>query len=554
MTDGTGTSNWTYDSLHRRTSVTDGSSAKVGYRYDLANDLIGITYPAAGGATPAVTRSYDGAGRLTRVVDGLGHTFSFAYDRNDNLVTSTLPQTSGAQAMQDVFNYDRADRLTSIRDLKAGALYASFTDVRDAAGLLTSEGSTGVSTPTQTYAYDSLDQLKILNGASYGYDAANDLTTTPAGTLLSYDAASQLISETAGGSTTTFSFDARGNRTATTPASGPATALTYDQANRLIGYSSGSATATYGYDGAGLRMTKTVNGSSERFVWDRAGSLPLLLEDGSTSLVEGPGGLPLEQVAADGTTLFYHHDQLGSTRILTDAAGAVQRTISYDPYGTVRSSTGTATPLLGYAGGETDAESGFLYLRERYFDPATGQFVSRDPLVGVTGQPYSYAGNSPTNATDPAGLDTLMSQIGCDIAAICVTRGGVNEQGGDVGVIGSTKGGVNEQSGDVALISATKGGTNEQGGDVALICTTKGGVNEQGAPGISASGSAGTQPASADLVAGIVTSQANMLDPAALSPLALQLYLGKQDQLMQDLSRLVQSGTQTSQAAIQYMH
>lgn len=40
----------------------------------------------------------------------------------------------------------------------------------------------------------------------------------------------------------------------------------------------------------------------------------------------------------------------------------------------------------------------------RYYDSATGQFLSVDPIVSVTGAPYAYAGDSPVNATDPAGL------------------------------------------------------------------------------------------------------------------------------------------------------
>jgi uncharacterized protein RhaS with RHS repeats len=43
-------------------------------------------------------------------------------------------------------------------------------------------------------------------------------------------------------------------------------------------------------------------------------------------------------------------------------------------------------------------------LRARYYDPATGQFISRDPMESSTLQPYAYAGNDPTNATDPTGL------------------------------------------------------------------------------------------------------------------------------------------------------
>ena len=51
-----------------------------------------------------------------------------------------------------------------------------------------------------------------------------------------------------------------------------------------------------------------------------------------------------------------------------------------------------------------DAESGLIYLRARYYDPATGQFLSRDPLVALTGEAYGYAGNNPLNGTDPLGL------------------------------------------------------------------------------------------------------------------------------------------------------
>jgi hypothetical protein len=43
-------------------------------------------------------------------------------------------------------------------------------------------------------------------------------------------------------------------------------------------------------------------------------------------------------------------------------------------------------------------------LVHRYYDPATGQFLSVAPLVGVTSQPYEYAGDNPVNGSDPTGL------------------------------------------------------------------------------------------------------------------------------------------------------
>jgi RHS repeat-associated protein len=57
------------------------------------------------------------------------------------------------------------------------------------------------------------------------------------------------------------------------------------------------------------------------------------------------------------------------------------------------------------SGPVVDAESGLVYLRARYYDPATGQFLNRDPIVAITGEPYAYAGNDPLNGTDPMGLN-----------------------------------------------------------------------------------------------------------------------------------------------------
>jgi uncharacterized protein RhaS with RHS repeats len=45
-----------------------------------------------------------------------------------------------------------------------------------------------------------------------------------------------------------------------------------------------------------------------------------------------------------------------------------------------------------------------FYLRARYYDPTTGQFVSRDPAVALTRQPYGNVSDNPLNRTDPTGL------------------------------------------------------------------------------------------------------------------------------------------------------
>jgi RHS repeat-associated protein len=113
----------------------------------------------------------------------------------------------------------------------------------------------------------------------------------------------------------------------------------------------------------------------------------------------------LEQVHPDGTVYYYHADRLGSVRALTNQAGTVVNTYAYDAYGNTTASTGSITNPFRYAGEYQDAESGLYYLRARYYDPASQQFLTRDPLCAVTGQAYNYAGGSPLNATDPTGQD-----------------------------------------------------------------------------------------------------------------------------------------------------
>jgi RHS repeat-associated protein len=149
-------------------------------------------------------------------------------------------------------------------------------------------------------------------------------------------------------------------------------------------------------------MSKTVSGSTSQFLWDVASAIPLLLKDGSTAYVYGPGGLPVERINGS-TLLWLHHDQLGSTRLVTDSSGSNQATYTYDAYGNLAASTGTVTNPLRFAGQYRDSESSLYYLRARYYDPSTGLFLRPDPAVATTREPYAYVMDNPLNGTDPSG-------------------------------------------------------------------------------------------------------------------------------------------------------
>jgi RHS repeat-associated protein len=198
----------------------------------------------------------------------------------------------------------------------------------------------------------------------------------------------------------------------------PPTTYTYDQAGNLTAVSRAGPSKmpaieeAYAYDGTGLRTSQTVSGQTSHLTWDTSQGLPLLLDDDHASYIYGPTGLPVEQIS-EGTATFYHHDQLGSTRMLTNASGEAVGKFTYSAYGQPAGSTGTQTTPLGYAGQLTNEQSGLIYMRARVYDPVTGQFLTRDPLEAITREPYSYVGDNPVNRLDPRGLQGEEVKVPC---------------------------------------------------------------------------------------------------------------------------------------------
>ena len=113
--------------------------------------------------------------------------------------------------------------------------------------------------------------------------------------------------------------------------------------------------------------------------------------------------MSVEQISSGGTVTYLHHDQAGSTRLLTGSTGTVTGKCTYTAYG-APTCEGTSTTPLGYDGQYTSSDTGLIYMRARVYDPATAQFLSVDPLRAVSGEPYSYAGDNPVNESDPTEL------------------------------------------------------------------------------------------------------------------------------------------------------
>ena len=105
---------------------------------------------------------------------------------------------------------------------------------------------------------------------------------------------------------------------------------------------------------------------------------------------------------------YYQYDGGGSVRQLTNSVGQVTDSYEYDAFGNSFTKVGTTPNNYLYRGEQYDSDLGLYYLRARYYNPATGRFLSRDPEDGGAIDPgslhkYLYANGDPVNGWDPDG-------------------------------------------------------------------------------------------------------------------------------------------------------
>jgi RHS repeat-associated protein len=406
MSDGTGETKNAYDKLDRLTEYKNGAGKIVKYAYDLNNNPTKITYPNK----ETVTRAYDKDARLEKVTDWNKQETTFKYNADSGPSATTFP--SGTEG-EDTYAYDEADRMSEVKFKKGATSLGTLVYERDPVNQLKKTTATVLPGPaSDEHAYDENNRLKESNKAAYAYDPANNPTKLEGAGPYSYDEADQLKEGPEG----KYAYSEDGQRTKITPGKGPATTYGYDQAGSLTSVERpkeeplAEINDGYGYDGDKLRESQTISGTTTQLTWDTAEGLPLLLSDETNSYIYGPGGLPIEQISSGGTTLYLHHDQQGSTRLLTNATGETETAYTYNPFGTLNATTGTASTPLRYDGQYTSTDTGLTYLGAQTYDPATGQFLTVDPALRATGEPYAYAKGNPEKGPDATGIHMLQSQ------------------------------------------------------------------------------------------------------------------------------------------------
>jgi RHS repeat-associated protein len=158
-------------------------------------------------------------------------------------------------------------------------------------------------------------------------------------------------------------------------------------------------------------LGKVVNGVPTIYVQDVAAQLPLVLTEttGGQTKRYLYGNDLLSQASPADAPKYYHADGVGSTRAISDIAGAVAESYTYGAFGTSRGQAGAASQDHLYSGEQFEASLGIYYLRARFYDPDAGRFLTKDrwPLSTSDTQTinrYVYVENNPIRLTDPSGL------------------------------------------------------------------------------------------------------------------------------------------------------
>jgi len=363
----------------------------------------------------SVSYSYDELNRLSTVEDNRlsgNNTTTYAYDPASNLTTATY-----ANGVQSVMTYDPLNRVTGLATQNSGYLYQ-----RGPTGNLTS--ATELNGRTLNWSYDGI--YRLTNEAT-----TSDPTHENGSVAYSLDPVGNRLSDTsslAGIYSGSFGYNADDEVSSEAYDNNGNTLMmgdksfTYDAENHLTGMNVSGTSVSIVYDAFGNRVAKTVNGVTTRYLVEddvNPTGLPEVLDELTGSTVTRTYTYGLQRISENQivsnvwTPSFYGYDGGGNVRQLTNSAGTVTDTYEYDAFGNSFAKTGSTPNNYLYRGEQYDPDLGLYYLRARYYNPATGRFLSRDPENGQLTAPaslhkYLYAGGNPVNWIDPNGQETLI--------------------------------------------------------------------------------------------------------------------------------------------------
>jgi RHS repeat-associated protein len=154
------------------------------------------------------------------------------------------------------------------------------------------------------------------------------------------------------------------------------TTLSYDYEDRVSGITYPStATNSFSYNGLDTRVGKVDSMGTYTYVRDGADVTDPVLEDGAANCTPGVSQ------HRSGSTTFENEDYLGTSTRQTNTSQSTTATRSFDAFGNLAATTGPPMGPFGFVGSsgyQEDLDSALKLLGERYYDPSTGRFLTRD--------------------------------------------------------------------------------------------------------------------------------------------------------------------------------
>jgi RHS repeat-associated protein len=345
-------------------SIDYGNGSKTENQYDNYSRLIGQRHVVSGQTMMQKNWQYDEAMNplnLTKTINTVSgpvtRSTDYHYDSLSRLLSVNRSNFSGAIPLQEFFQIDEAGNRTQNYTLN-GRMFENNQYSNSILG---------------THLYDDLGNMTQSGAANRSFSVENEL-----------------IQNVHLGTSVQFIYDPLGRRI---------------QKNVLT--AGGTLLETkYFYCGMSICGEQTDLNNTQQI------STYVYTDSGSPISIQKRSGNSFNDY-------FVFKDPLGSTEALTDSNSQLMESYEYSVFGTpydaqtlqpVSGSTSNmATPFL-FAGRPFDVESGLYYNSLRYFDPALGRFISKDPLGAFgdsksLGNAYTYGANNPLRYVDPLGTE-----------------------------------------------------------------------------------------------------------------------------------------------------
>ncbi|NQX62604.1 S-layer homology domain-containing protein [Paenibacillus qinlingensis] len=424
---------------------------------------------------------YDDFFNMTNIamtVGGVVYNTPFQYDNEDNLTKFGAFQfnrggplkavSSIADGKMDIqVAYDKYGKIDSVTySLKGSQVYkAAYTyDKRGFVTDITVDSAKG--RENTHYEYDLDGQLKGMTWTdpggtavteAYSYDAnKNRITSQVSGAaqvvsnygdhdVLARVGALAYSFDTDGFLTQrgsdTFTYGVRGELLEATVSSA-VNGITTNQSVTGVTYMNALANGTYKYtyDGLSRRVAKEDSiGRKTQYIYGNPDSLQLM-----TASIDSNGqptmysynemGLLIALERA-GKRYYVVTDAVGTPQLVVDENGVTVKELRYDSYGGLQSDSNPLFELLiGYAGGLEDRDTGLVRFGFRDYDPVSGRWTARDPILLESGQTnmYAYVNNNPIMFRDPCGQLCVGASVYAVVGIggkVCITEEGVSACG-----------------------------------------------------------------------------------------------------------------------------